>query len=256
MSTSRAVVSVSSPVTGGLSRRDLLFPSLRRRWGSQESDTGARAALVQPVADQVAWAVLRQAVGSMGTILEDRIGGSSAFGSAGAAEAVVVGEREGLERLFELSLANGFAHRFWCGQTREAQMVLQGHIRLAGTTAACFDFLRVLPWISRSYRHEAGIRLDASPRLNVLKHLRVSADTVSAFGLGLQMDTADDGDRVAFVAALVLGLHPLCRTIELRGIASACSRNEIPLQHVAAVAQTVGRFEIRDRRLAAPAVAA
>lgn len=238
-----------SPVE--ISRREMLLPALRRLRGPALAPS-RRVALVEPVADAVAWDVLAGAVRGQADALAERIGARCEFGSIGADPHVVLGEgRDG--QSVRLALASGVAHRFWCGLTREALMVMQGAILLSGSTAACFDFLRALPVISRMYRHAAGYTLEAPPRLNVLTHLQVTGASVRVLGLSEALNTDDDSDRVGFTAALILGLHPLCRSIELRGLAGALADKRVPHARAVALAALIAGLEPGEPALGSPA---
>jgi hypothetical protein len=227
----------------------MLIPALRRR---RAASVDRRAPLVEPVADEVAWEVLREAL-RQGQDIADRINARCTFRTRGGPEGAVLETSEPCSATLELELASGIAHRFWCGQTREALLVLQDAIRLSGSTAATFEFLRTLPDISRAYRRAAGIHLESAPRLSVLRYLKVTPDTVTVLGLSESFTSAADDDCVAFTAALILGLHPLCRAIELRGIASALSREQVARHRVAALTKTLAGLSIRDPRIAPPA---
>lgn len=137
------------------------------------------------------------------------------------------------------TLTDEIAWDFWTGQTREPLLLLQGLIEVAGDAATGLRFLRALPELGMRFRELSGARTEVAPRFCVLREYGISQPHLTH--LPEIIDTRVRRDRAALVGTIVLGLHPLCRRLELDLLARAADAEDADAADVLEVARFIAR---------------
>ena len=121
-----------------------------------------------------------------------------------------------------LSIHPALIHQFWLGELHEPSLILQGGVQVGGDLGAFLRFLRVLPHLSQAYRGEVDAPTPDRPRLAVLKHYGIDSTALPAFVPRVISEHRRE-DQALVAALVVLGLHPICRRIEIQEIVRTLS---------------------------------
>jgi hypothetical protein len=129
---------------------------------------------------------------------------------------------------FRLTLAPGLVHGFLVGQLHEPSLLLTGDICVEGDLMSFLTVLPFIPVLSRAYQSVLTPGRVGSPRLGVLRAYRLPLDALrQALVLPRRVSSEVMEHRTLVAALILLGLHPICRRIEIQEIVRVLTVREV-----------------------------
>jgi hypothetical protein len=127
-----------------------------------------------------------------------------------------------------LSVLPELAHAFWCGGLSGPCLLITGNLRLCGHPVLALGFVRAMPAISKRYNELTGSSHLADLRLPVLRGYRLELEDFAPLAPPAVFDAARVDHQILAATALLAGLHPVCRRVEVEALLDDLSWQRAP----------------------------